>query len=295
MPTDELRGELTTLADEIEPFTGDVRAVHRRVRSRRIITTALAAALFVAVVASTVAVAGHRDAGKVNVTGTGSKEVSAAEMYHVDLIVVPADPSVRQVLDASTFVRRYALMPRGIRGSAGSGLFDQSELPAFCALESEDGFAIQTSAPTRESNAHLVQVLGGAAKAYDVADTLGFDMEVFMRTGAPRAQRDSVRSALTSDADISSFRDIDQTDAYAIFKKDFADQPALVQSTKPSDLPESFRVILRPGVALQTATQRYGRLPGVDTVITNSPRLFVALSATQLGTLQAPVSACPKP
>ena len=56
------------------------------------------------IVASTVAVAGHRDAGKVNVTGTGSKEVSAAEIGPVDVIIVPANAAVKTELEASPLV-----------------------------------------------------------------------------------------------------------------------------------------------------------------------------------------------
>ena len=50
------------------------------------------------------------------------------------------------------------------------------------------------------------------------------------------------RDALKTNPQVKSYKYLSQQDAYNIFKKDFADQPAFVESTKPSDLPESFRV-----------------------------------------------------
>ena len=52
----------------------------------------------------------------------------------------------------------------------------------------------------------------------------------------------AVDAELKKDPQVKSYKYLTQQDAYDIFKKDFADQPALVESTKPSDLPESFRV-----------------------------------------------------
>src|SRR5207247_3482495 len=98
MQIDELRGELTTLADEIEPFEGDVRSLHRRGRRRRIVRSSLVAAFALVVAASTVVVARHRDDGRVRVTSAGSKEVPSVQIAHVDVIVVPATPAVQDVL-----------------------------------------------------------------------------------------------------------------------------------------------------------------------------------------------------
>ena len=265
MPTDELRGELTMLADEVEPFTGDVQAVHRRVRSRRIITAALVAAALVVVVASTVAVAGHRDAGKVDVTGTGSKDVSLALITHVDAIVVPATPEVQDVLDASPFVAEYARIPRADRSSDSLLLRPKD---AVCALQQRDGYAVVAKSDPSALTAHLTLALTGRATVYDVSDQYGSDIEFFMKVDASRAQTDSLRNALAADGDVSSFVHLSRNDAYAIFKKDFADQPALVASTKPSDLPESFRVILEPGRSIAAVVHRYANAAGLDTTIT---------------------------
>ena len=110
MQIDELRGELATLADEIEPFVGDVRALHRRQRRRRVVTSSFAVALAVVVAVSVIALS-HRDNGRVHVAA-GSKEVTPAQMSHVDAIVVPANPDVEKILDASPIVVHYARIPR---------------------------------------------------------------------------------------------------------------------------------------------------------------------------------------
>ena len=111
MQIDELRGELTTLADEIEPFGPDAPSLHRRDRRRRALTSALVAGVVAVVAASTFAIAHNRADGRVHVSGAPSKEVSSAELNHVDIIVFPADPVVQDLLDASPLVTRYARVP----------------------------------------------------------------------------------------------------------------------------------------------------------------------------------------
>jgi len=292
MPTDELRGELTTLADEIEPFAGDVQAVHRRVRSRRVIATALVTAALVVIVASTVAVAGHRNAGKVNVTGTGSKEVSADKMSHFDLIVVPATPAVQDVLDASRLVDEYALIPHGDRSPPGDRSLDSlllRPIDAFCALQTRDGYAVVAKSDAHALAATLTLALSGRATVYDVP--FGSDIEFFMKVDASRAQTDSLRNALAADGDVRSFVHLSREDAYAVFKKDFAEQPALIASTKASDLPESFRVILEPGRSIAAVVRRYEQAAGLDTAITVHPEALFHPASTPASSATA-VSPC---
>jgi cell division protein FtsX len=99
-------------------------------------------------------------------------------------------------------------------------------------------------------------------------DQFSVDAEVFMKVKASAQQTTAVRAALISDRDIQSVHHISKTDAYAIYKKDFADQPALVESTRPSDLPESFRIFVKPGRSVAEVVRRYAHLAGVDIVIT---------------------------
>jgi hypothetical protein len=87
---------------------------------------------------------------------------------------------------------------------------------------------------------------------------------------------------------------LSQRDAYAIFVKDFADQPDLVRDTKPTDLPVSFRINVKAGVSAESTAQRYGRLSGVASVIvTGASRLFAGTSLVDPA--QRPTSACTKP
>ena len=297
MQIDELRGELTMLADEIEPLGGDVRSLHRRQRRRRI-ASSLVVVLAVVVAVSTIVVVRHRDNGKVRVTGAGPKEVSAAALSHFDVIVVPATPAVQDVLDASPAVGRYARLVRALRPL--TKLFEptSSLLAPLCALESSDGFAVQAMTPGSDIRNILARDLAGRATTYDVPDSLRYDVQLFLKVGASSRQVESVRAALASDRDISWFEFVSQADAYEIFKKDFADQPALVESTKPSDLPVSFRIDLEPGSSVQATAQRYERLDMVAMALpASAPPLGPTslLPADKLPPADKKVSACTKP
>src|SRR5258708_15887728 len=91
-------------------------------------------------------------------------------------------------------------------------------------------------------------LFGGILLVQDVVDhgtqqwKHGIELEIFMKVGATPRQVQVINEQLTGDPQVKSFKYLNHAAAYAIFKKDFADQPALVESTKPSDLPESFRV-----------------------------------------------------
>jgi hypothetical protein len=295
MQIDELRGELATLADEIDPFEGDVGAIHRRQTRRRVITSSFAVALAVMTAASAIAVS-NRDNGRVHVAA-GSKEVSAAQMSHIDAIVVPATPEVERALDVSPLVAHYARIPRAYRGPTNSLI---GPAPAVrCALEGSDGFAVQADVHGDDIVSALGAGLVGKATVFDTSDTLGSDMEVFTKDGAASAsssdQVKALRARLGSDADVSSFRFLSQADAYVIFKRDFADQPALVEGTKPLDLPSSFRINVKPGVSVEATAARYKQLDGVDTVITiNASTPSLLFTPSLLGGPTYAGSACAK-
>ena len=286
MHIDELRGELTTLADEIEPFEGDVGALHRRQRRRRALASAVSVALAIVVAASTVAVLRNRDDHRVHVTGAGSKEVSAAGVTHFDAIVVPATPAVQGVLDRSPLVTRYARIPHARRGSS---ILLPIPRVALCALESNDAFAVQASTPGSGFTEALTRSLVGKAALYDVSDGFGHDLEVFLDVGASNLQANALRARVEADPGVGSFRYVSQADAYSIFVKDFADQPDLVRGTKPTDLPVSFRINVKAGVSRETMAQRYRQLDGVATVIIKGAQLLFEPA------LWKPTSACTKP
>ncbi len=292
MHLDELKDELTTLADEMTPFAGNVEALRRRERRRHVVTSAIAATLAVCLGLAAVAVIAHHTSGKIHVAGVPSKEVPSDEITHIDAIVVPATPEAKLVLDSSPLVERYALVHRSDR-SSGSLRFVPNV--GLCALQTNDGYAVDASTPGTDIHDGLQRALGARATAYDASATnLGVDLEIFMRVGVAPEYASAVLYALRRDPDVRSVRYVTTTDAYAVFKKDFSDQPALVERTKPSDLPESLRVILRPNRPVGSVRQRYAHSEGVDTIITNSvPTLFdPARSPKFPGT---PVSPCAKP
>jgi len=109
----------------------------------------------------------------------------------------------------------------------------------------------------------------------------GIELEIFMKVDAPASQVNDIQNQLKSDPNVKSFRYLDKNDAYAIFKKEFSDQPALVESTKPADLPESFRVAPTKAQLTQPLAEKYNSQLGVDTVITAEQQIKRLLTATR--------------
>ncbi len=164
---------------------------------------------------------------------------------------------------------------------------------AICALEGSAGYAVQALTPRSNIQPFLTHALGVQATVFEVSDYLGFDMEVFLKVGASSLQSAAVRAALESDPRVESISFLDHAAAYRIFAKDFSDQPALLQSTKPSDLPESFRVDLQLGASVPRTVKSYRNLSAVATVITHNGSQFAPVSGSVMP--KAPVSACTKP
>jgi cell division transport system permease protein len=109
----------------------------------------------------------------------------------------------------------------------------------------------------------------------------GIELEIFMKVDASPSAVQTVRAQLQSDPSVKSFRYLSKGDAYAIFKKEFSDQQALVESTKPADLPESFRVAPIKAQLTQPLAEKYTGQPSVDTVITAEQQIKRLLTATR--------------
>jgi hypothetical protein len=290
MQIDELRSELTSLADEIPPFDGDLTTLHRHDRRRRVITSSLVAALVVVVAVATVAVIRQGRDSRVHVSGAGSKEVQSRDISHIDAIVVPATPAVKAALDSLPFVGSYA---RSVPGDLSSDSRFFTPDHGVCALSTNDGYVVDAAVPDTDISSDLQRALTGKATVYDESARFGADYEIFMQVGIAPEYSLAVQDQLAADPAVAGFRYLNTTDAYVIFKKDFADQPALVQSTKPSDLPESFRVIVKPGHVVANVSRRYAHLDGVGSIIT-AP--LPALFRTTLGpSPSAKSSPCAKP
>jgi hypothetical protein len=266
MHTDELRREIVAMADEVESFAGDVETLHRKRRRNRSTASVIAIAAVLGLAAAGVAVTASRHGRVVRVSSAPSKEVDSSKITHIDAIVVPANEPARVVLDESNLVAEYALVPRV--QVPESLLQTKAWRSALCALRSSDGYAVTATTVGRNLAADLSKALGAHAKVYAVGDRYGSaDAEIFMTVGATPAETAALRTRLSNDRDIESFRYISASDAYAIFKVEFGDQPALVQSTKVGDLPQSFRINVVPGRSVAQIVDRYSSARGVDTVI----------------------------
>jgi cell division transport system permease protein len=109
----------------------------------------------------------------------------------------------------------------------------------------------------------------------------GIELEIFMKVAAKPSQVKLIADELAADPNVKSFIHLTQEDAYKIFKRDFKDQPALVESTKPSDLPESFRVVPKEAELTAVIDAAYKDQLNVATVITAAKQIKSLLTATR--------------
>ncbi len=113
----------------------------------------------------------------------------------------------------------------------------------------------------------------------------GVELEIFMKSNpaAPQKQVDDVMNSLKANtAEVKSVRFLNHQDAYAEFKKEFADQPALVESTTPDALPVSFRVTPVRAELTEVLRNEYKDMPGVDTIVTAQQQVKRLLEITRL-------------
>ena len=71
------------------------------------------------------------------------------------------------------------------------------------------------------------------------------DAEVFLKVRATRAEVSAVQSKLAGSPLVKRFAYLSKDDAYAEFRRIFANDPDVTRGITPEDLPESFRVKLR--------------------------------------------------
>jgi cell division transport system permease protein len=113
----------------------------------------------------------------------------------------------------------------------------------------------------------------------------GVELEIFMKPDASQSEVNDVANALKADTPTlvraDGVRHLNKNDAYGEFKKIFRDQPALIESTTPDVLPESFRVSPIRAEQTQEVADKYKNRPGVDTVVTAQEQVKRLLSATR--------------
>jgi cell division transport system permease protein len=129
----------------------------------------------------------------------------------------------------------------------------------------------------------------------------GVTLEIFMKTNpnATEQQVKAVQNQLDGDkgpkGNIKSYRHLTHQDAFEEFKRIFRRNPDLVNSIRPQDLPESFRVVPKKAELTETVKGEFETVQGVDSVetpgealkglidVTNTVRwIFVAISLVLL-------------
>ncbi|GAA3543385.1 hypothetical protein GCM10022419_024430 [Nonomuraea rosea] len=85
--------------------------------------------------------------------------------------------------------------------------------------------------------------------------------------GVTGAQKEDLARLIESMPEVESFVFEDQATAYANFKRSFAaSNKALVEATKVEDMPESFRLTMKPDARWEKAVSKLRRQPGVGQV-----------------------------
>ncbi|HYL50450.1 MAG TPA: permease-like cell division protein FtsX [Acidimicrobiia bacterium] len=109
----------------------------------------------------------------------------------------------------------------------------------------------------------------------------GVELEIFMKVNASKSDIDAMQSQLKADTLVKSYRYLDHKAAYEEFKRLFHDQPALIESTTPDVLPESFRVAPVTARLTEQVAAEYDKRPGVDKIMTAQQQIKNLLNATR--------------
>src|SRR5262245_631765 len=111
----------------------------------------------------------------------------------------------------------------------------------------------------------------------------GVQLEIFMQVKASTEQTANVRTMLTQDPNVRTFKFLSHADAYKEFTRLFSDQPTLVES-EPKDgsrLPESFRVTpIKPELTSVVANE-FQNVPGVKGINTPAKSVKALLNFTK--------------
>jgi cell division transport system permease protein len=115
-------------------------------------------------------------------------------------------------------------------------------------------------------------------------------VSVFLKDGLTQSEFDAIDNELHTLPQVAQVYHETKAQAYARFKKEFAAQPALVENTSESQLPESFRVKLKDPKQFRIVKQAVQNMPGVDQVADEAPvlkKIFSFFSMLGFGVLVA--------
>ena len=257
----------------VERIAGRGRQIQRR---RRAVTASLVLLLAVGTVAG---IAAARGGGIARNGIVSSHKDLGRELRYLSGYVVPNDASagaftrVQQSLERSAVVEQYVMMPAGWASvhlatdqcrQTSCGPPSRDRLPLACAALNTRSLAVQLARTPSAAN-RLRDALGGDARVY-TTDDLG-DAEIYMELKATSAETTELRTVIARDHDVASYRFLDHDDSFREFRKLELNNPTLVASVAPADLPESFRLYLRTTASPASVEHRYERLPGVNTVM----------------------------
>ena len=91
----------------------------------------------------------------------------------------------------------------------------------------------------------------------------GFDMTIFLDPRATSSEIASIEQALLADPNVTGLVYSTQADSYLRFQCLFSDQPQLVESVQPEDLPASLEVDFVGGKGEAIRLEQFGSRPGV--------------------------------
>jgi len=110
-------------------------------------------------------------------------------------------------------------------------------------------------------------------------------VSIFLTLGVTPQQQQAISDKLKSDPLVSGVPQfLDQEASYKLFLQEMKNDPALVQSVTPEQVPQSFRVKLRDPTQFDQISKAYKGLPGVDNVVDQATvldKVFKVLSALQ--------------
>ncbi len=109
-------------------------------------------------------------------------------------------------------------------------------------------------------------------------------VSIFLDTAVTNDQAQALDSKIKSDSRISSDQFLDKDASWKQFQKQMQNDPALLQSITPDQVPQSFRLKLKDPNQVAQIKTTYDGQPGVDQVIDSSAvlqRVFKVLGALQ--------------
>ncbi len=109
-------------------------------------------------------------------------------------------------------------------------------------------------------------------------------VSIFLDTAVTDDQTQALDAKIKSDSRISSDQFLDKDASWKQFQQQMANDPALLQSITPDQVPQSFRLKLKNPNQVDQISATYKGLPGVDEVINQASvlnRVFKVLGALQ--------------